>query len=197
MEIPVSLKMRTGWNTKNKNAVKIAQIAENSGVQMLTVHGRTRARGFKGVAEYQTIQQAKDAVLLPVVANGGYHNTRKGSKGFRDNRGRRHYARGAALENPWIFREMNHLLETDVYLPKLAIDEIWQVILQHVHGLYELYDEYTGVRVARKHIAWYNKHIEGGEVLRSKINRSENIHQQLLVIDGHFNAIGSRSALAA
>jgi tRNA-dihydrouridine synthase B len=197
IDIPVTLKIRTGWNKENKNAVKIARIAEDSGIQMLTVHGRTRACGFKGDAEYQTIKQVKDHVSIPVIANGDITTPEKaidvldatGADGIMLGR--------AALGNPWIFNEITHFRKTGVRLPRPTVDEIRRIVLQHLTGLYELYGEHTGVRVARKHVGWYSQHLENGEVLRSRVNKTESIERQMLVIENYFNAIINGDALAA
>ena len=197
VDIPVTLKLRTGWNKENKNAVKIARIAENFGIQMLTVHGRTRACGFKGDAEYQTIKEVKDHVSIPVIANGDITRLEKaadvllatGADGIMLGR--------AALGNPWIFREIDHFLQTGEQMARPSIDEIQQVVLYHLNGLYELYGEYTGVRVARKHVGWYSKYLENGEVLRSRVNKTESVESQLFVVKNYFNAINNGEALAA
>lgn len=197
VDIPVTLKIRTGWNEQNKNAVKIAQIAENSGIQMLTVHGRTRACGFKGEAEYQTIKQVKNHVSIPVIANGDITTPGKAADVLHATGADGIMLGRAALGNPWIFREINHFLQTGEQIARPSINEIQQVILQHLNGLYELYGEYTGVRVARKHVGWYSKYLENGEVLRSSVNKTENIESQLLVIENYFNAKNDEEALAA
>jgi len=197
VDVPVTLKIRTGWNKQNKNAVKIAQIAENSGVQMLIVHGRTRACGFSGDAEYRTIREVKAHVSIPVIANGDINTPEKaveilnvsGTDGIMLGR--------AALGNPWIFNEINHFLKTGTHLSRPRVKEIQQVMLQHLNGLYELYGEYTGVRVARKHVGWYSKHLQSGEVLRSSLNKTETVESQLLVIENYFNSINDGEALAA
>jgi tRNA-dihydrouridine synthase B len=197
VEIPVTLKIRTGWNKENKNAVTIAQIAEDSGIQMLTVHGRTRACGFKGEAEYQTIKQVKDHVAIPVIANGDITTSEKAVEVLRMSAADGIMLGRAALGNPWIFEQINHFLKTGRHSSRPAISEIQQVMLQHLHGLYELYGEYTGVRVARKHVGWYSKHLQTGEVLRSRVNKTETVESQLLVIENYFNSINDGEALAA
>jgi len=197
VDIPVTLKTRTGWSKENKNAVKIARIAEDSGIQMLTVHGRTRACGFKGDAEYQTIKQVKDHVSIPVIANGDITTPEKAAEVLTASGADGIMLGRAALGNPWIFNEINQFQKTCVRLPRPTADEIRRVILQHLTGLYELYGEHTGVRVARKHVGWYSKHLESGEVLRSRVNNTESIESQLLVIDNYFNAINNGEALAA
>ena len=197
VDIPVTLKMRTGWNKQNKNAVNIARIAENSGIQMLTVHGRTRACGFRGEAEYQTIREVKEHVSIPVVANGDITTPEKaaevllatGTDGIMLGR--------AALGNPWIFNEINHFLKTGVHLARPSNDEIQQLIQQHLTGLYELYGEYAGVRVARKHVGWYSKHLKSGEVLRSRANKTDTVVSQLFVVEDYFNTLNDGEILAA
>jgi tRNA-dihydrouridine synthase B len=197
IDIPVTLKIRTGWNKENKNAVKIARIAEDSGIQMLTVHGRTRACGFKGDAEYQTIKQVKDHVSIPVIANGDITTPEKATD-VLDATGADGIMLGrAALGNPWIFNEITHFQKTGVRLPRPTVDENRRIVLQHLTGLYELYGEHTGVRVARKHVGWYSRYLENGEVLRSRVNKTESIERQMLVIENYFNAINNGDALAA
>ena len=197
VDIPVTLKIRTGWNEQNKNAVKIAQIAENSGIQMLTVHGRTRACGFRGEAEYQTIKQVKDHVSIPVIANGDITTSEKAADVLRATGADGIMLGRVALGNPWIFNEISHYLKTGVRLPRPTIDEIRQVVLQHLNGLYELYGEYTGVRVARKHVGWYSKYLENGGILRSRVNKTESIERQLLAVKNYFNVINNGEVLVA
>jgi tRNA-dihydrouridine synthase B len=197
VDIPVTLKLRTGWNKENKNAVRISRIAENSGIQMLTVHGRTRACGFKGDAEYQTIKQVKAHVSIPVIANGDVTSPEKAADVLQATGADGLMLGRAALGNPWIFKEINHFLQTGEQTARPGTDEIRQVVLQHLNGLYELYGEYTGVRVARKHVGWYSKYLENGEVLRSRVNKTESVGVQLLVVKNYFNAINNGEALAA
>lgn len=197
VEIPVTLKMRTGWNSENKNALKIARIAEESGIQMLSVHGRTRACGFKGKAEYQTIKQVKAQVSIPVIANGDITTAEKAAEVLHSTAADGIMLGRAALGNPWIFNEINHFLKTGSRLVRPTIGEIQQVVLQHLYGLYELYGEYTGVRVARKHVGWYSKYLENGDVLRSMINTTESVEKQLLVVNKYFNEKINGEALAA
>ncbi len=197
VDIPVTLKLRTGWNKENKNAVRIARIAENAGIQMLTIHGRTRACGFKGNAEYQTIKQVKAHVSIPVIANGDIISPEKAADVLHATGADGIMLGRAALGNPWIFREINYFLQTGDQMARPNIDEVQQVVLQHLDGLYELYGEYTGVRVARKHVGWYSKHIENGEVLRSKVNKTESIKRQLFVVKNCFNAMNNGEVLAA
>jgi len=197
VDIPVTLKLRTGWNKENKNAVKIARIAEDSGIQMLTVHGRTRACGFRGDSEYQTIKHVKAHVSIPVIANGDITSPEKAADVLHATGADGIMLGRAALGNPWIFREINHFLQTGEQMARPSTEDIRQVVLQHLNGLYELYGEYTGVRVARKHVGWYSKYLEDGEVLRSKVNKTESIERQLFVVKNYFNAVNNGEALAA
>jgi tRNA-dihydrouridine synthase B len=197
VDIPVTLKTRTGWNQQNKNVAKIARIAEGSGIQMLTVHGRTRACGFKGEAEYQTIKDVKQHVSIPVIANGDITTPEKAADVLHATGADGIMLGRAALGNPWVFNEINYFLKTGTRLSRPPVEEIWQVVLQHLNGLYELYGEYTGVRVARKHVAWYSKYLENGNMLRSGVNRAESIESQLLVVENYFNTLNDGEALAA
>ena len=164
---------------------------------MLTVHGRTRACGFKGDAEYLTIKQVKAHVSIPVIANGDITSPEKAADVLQATGADGLMLGRAALGNPWIFREINHFLQTSEQMLQPGIEDIRQVILQHLNGLYELYGEYTGVRVARKHVGWYSKYLENGEVLRSRVNKTDSIERQLLVVENYFNAINNGEALAA
>ncbi len=164
---------------------------------MLTVHGRTRACGFKGEAEYQAIKQVKDNVSIPVIANGDITAPEKavevlhitGVDGIMLGR--------VALGNPWIFNEISYFLKIGIRLSRPDTKEVQQVVLQHLYSLYELYGEYIGVRVARKHVGCYSKYLENGEVLRSRVNKLESIKKQLLVTNNYFSAINNGEALAA
>lgn len=155
VEVPVTLKTRTGWDTTLKNGPTIARIAEQSGIRALAVHGRTRADGFGGEAEYETIQIIKTAVKIPVLANGDIDSPEKarqvlartGADGLLIGR--------AAQGNPWLFREVNHYLKTGAYTKRPSISEIRDVMLSHLDALYLFYGDYMGVRIARKHIGWY------------------------------------------
>lgn len=196
VDIPVTLKIRTGWDKKNKNAVRIAQIAEDVGIQMLTVHGRTRACGFKGEAEYQTIKAVKQHVSIPVVANGDITTPEKAVAVLNETGADGIMIGRAAFGNPWIFSEISQFLKTGHRIARPSVAEILQVLQQHINGLYELYGEYMGVRVARKHIGWYSKHLQNGEVLRTRVNKSDTVKQQLAVVGDYFDAIDEEEVLA-
>ena len=190
VEVPVTLKMRTGWDTENRNAAAIARIAESSGIQALAVHGRTRACGYKGEAEYDTIKAVKSSVSIPVLANGDI-NTPAKAREVLDNTAADGLMIGRAAQgNPWIFREISHYLRTGEIPAPPAPEEIQNVLIKHLENLYDFYGEYTGVRVARKHIGWYCKHRPNTDLFKQHINRVESAQQQLELVNGFFSNSG-------
>ena len=186
VDVPVTLKIRTGWDSSSRNGVAIAQLAENCGVQLLSVHGRTRADAFTGEAEYDTIRDIKQAVSIPVVANGDIGTPEKardvlahsGADGVMIGR--------AAQGRPWIFREIEHFLATGAKLPEPGPLEVREILLGHLENLYEFYGTGLGVRVARKHISWYSKGGAGSAAFRRAINQVETIAEQRTMIDEFF-----------
>jgi len=187
VEVPVTLKIRTGWDKANRNAVRIAQIAETSGIQALAIHGRTRACGYTGHAEYDTISAVKEAVSIPVIANGDIATPEK-ARDVLDYTGADAVMIGRAAQGrPWLFREIEHFLKTGERLPPPQVNEILDVLLRHVHELYEFYGEYTGVRVARKHISWYTKGLAGSAQFRHGMNMLESSTQQLQAVRDFFD----------
>jgi len=184
--VPVTLKIRTGWDNQSNNALMIAYIAEDCGIQALTVHGRSRACGFSGEAEYDTVTRIKSRLKIPVLANGDITSPHKASEVFNKTGVDAVMIGRAARGNPWIFRQIDHFLKHGTHLPAHGIDEIRQVIKQHLKNLYTFYGEYSGVRIARKHISWYCKNMDGAESFRSRINRIENTSDQLRLIDVYF-----------
>ena len=155
VDVPVTLKIRTGWDTENKNALQIAKMAEQAGIQSLAVHGRTRACKYQGEAEYETVAKVKQSVSIPVVANGDIDSPQK-AKQVLDYTGADGLMIGRAAQGrPWIFREVAHFLDTGELLPPISIEEIEQILISHVIALHEFYGEFQGVRIARKHTAWY------------------------------------------
>lgn len=189
--VPVTLKMRTGWCQAHKNAVALARAAESAGVQMVTVHGRTREQGYGGVAEYDTIAAVKAALRIPVVANGDITSPEKARAVL--------YATGAdalmigraAQGRPWIFREINHYLATGEHLAPPLVAEVKRLLLAHLQDHYALYGEFTGVRSARKHIGWYVKALPGGEAFRARMNALENCQAQVQAVADFFDELGS------
>ncbi|WP_292438540.1 tRNA dihydrouridine synthase DusB [Methylophaga sp.] len=177
--VPVTLKIRTGWDRDNRNGVTIARIAEQAGIQALAVHGRTRADAYKGEAEYDTIAEIKSRISIPVIANGDISSPQKaalvlektGADGLMIGR--------SAQGNPWIFRQILHFLEHGELLSEPEVTEIKQVLIEHLQNLYDFYGDYTGVRMARKHIAWYSKGLRNGNAFRQEMNQLELPQQQL------------------
>lgn len=189
VEIPVTLKIRTGWDKDSKNGVNIAKIAENSGIQALAIHGRTRNCFFKGEAEYETISKIKKAVKIPIIANGDITTPQK-AKFVLEKTGADAVMIGRAAQGrPWIFREINYFLETGNQLPAPKISEIRDILLEHLTNLYEFYDEYAGVRMARKHVSWYSKGQSHGARFRDMFNRLETIEEQTQSINSFFNEL--------
>lgn len=184
--VPVTLKIRTGWDNQSNNALMIAHIAEDCGIQALTVHGRSRASGFSGEAEYDTVTRIKSGLGIPVIANGDINSPDKTHDVFNKTGVDAVMIGRAARGNPWIFMQIDHFLKHGTHLPAPGIDKIRQVIKQHLENLYAFYGEYSGVRIARKHISWYCKNMDGAESFRSRINRIENTSEQLRLIDVYF-----------
>lgn len=184
--VPVTLKFRTGWDRQHKNALTIAKMAEQSGIAMLTLHGRTRADGYKGDAEYETIAQVKAAVSIPVVANGDITDPHKARAVLRATGADAVMVGRAAQGRPWIFREIDHFLRTGQLLPPPMVVEVAHLMDEHLRAHYGFYGEYLGVRTARKHIGWYVQDLPGGEAFRQAMNRIESTEQQLQAVAGFF-----------
>ena len=190
-EVPVTLKIRTGWDQKSRNGVTIGKIAEAAGIQALAVHGRTRADAYRGEAEYETIAQIKQAISIPVIANGDITTPEK-AKQVLDATGVDAIMIGRAAQGrPWIFREINHYLETGERLPEPTIDEVYEILSNHLKNLYNFYGEYTGVRMARKHISWYSKGQRNGGAFRNLVNHIDNSKEQLAMVEQFFNELKS------
>lgn len=180
--VPVTLKIRTGWSPEQRNAQTIAQIAESEGIQALTIHGRTRACAFKGQAEYNTIAQVKKRIRIPVIANGDIHTPEKALAVLRHTQVDGIMIGRAAQGNPWIFREINHYLATGEKLPPPSSDEVASTLVQHLEHLYQLYGESSGVRIARKHIAWYCQSKEGWREFWPELARVESAKRQIRLL---------------
>lgn len=186
VNVPVTLKIRTGWDRGNRNAVNVARAAERAGVKALAVHGRTRACGFSGEAEFDTIAAVKAAVRIPVIANGDIATPEKAKAVLAYTRADAVMIGRAAQGRPWMFREIEHFLATGERLAPPEVREIHGVLLAHLHDLYEFYGEYTGVRVARKHISWYTKGLAGSAAFRHAMNRLESSAEQLKAVHAFF-----------
>ena len=190
--VPVTLKMRTGWCQQHKNAVSLARQFESIGIQMLTVHGRTREQGYKGQAEYDTIAAVKAAVKVPVVANGDITSPEKARDVLAYTGADAIMVGRAAQGRPWIFREIGHFLDTGEHLAPPLVAEVRRLLLDHLQDHYSLYGELTGVRSARKHIAWYLRALPGGEAFRQHINTIEDSAAQWQAVADFLDALGSQ-----
>jgi tRNA-dihydrouridine synthase B len=181
--VPVTLKMRTGWCQAEKNAVVLARAAEAAGVQMVTVHGRTREQGYKGAAEYDTIAAVKAALSIPVVANGDITTPEIAREVLRVTGADAIMIGRAAQGRPWIFREIAHYLATGTHLAPPLVSEVKRLLVEHLYDHYSLYDEFIGVRSARKHIGWYVRELPGGEDFRSQMNLLEDSVAQVAAVE--------------
>ena len=180
--VPVTLKMRTGWCQSHKNAPVLARAAEQAGVQMITVHGRTREQGYKGHAEYDTVAAVKATVRVPVVANGDIDTPEKARDVLASTGADAVMVGRAAQGRPWIFREISHFLATGSHLAPPLVVEVKHLLLEHLQDHYSLYGEFSGVRTARKHIGWYSKALPGAEAFRARMNLIEDCGQQMAAV---------------
>ena len=192
VDVPVTLKTRTGWDPEHKNGIEIAQIAERCGIQSLAIHGRTRACMYKGNAEYDTIRAIKQAVSIPVVANGDITCPEQ-AKSVLDNTGADAIMIGRGAQgNPWLFREIDHYLRHGEHHPKPSNDEVAETVLKHVKRLHQFYGDYQGVRIARKHVGWYLNERPGGREMRQQFNQIEQPNEQLDTLEHYFVTVEKR-----
>lgn len=178
VNVPVTVKIRTGTDTDNRNALDIAKIAEQAGLAAITIHGRTRADKFNGHAEYDTIKQVKQAVSIPIIANGDICHAEQAEYVLKYTLADGIMVGRATLGNPWLFKQIEHYLQTGQTLAEPQPTERQTVIMQHLEGLYALYGEHQGLRIARKHLGWYAKHLTEGEALRKAFNLADNVQTQ-------------------
>ena len=188
VDVPVTLKIRTGWDRTQRNAVRIAQIAENAGIQALSVHGRTRADAFLGAAEYDTIAEVKARVAIPVIANGDIDSPEKARAVLRHTGADALMIGRAAQGRPWIFREIEHFLRSGVHVAPPSADEVRRALIGHVTELHTFYGEFQGLRVARKHVSWYMAGLSGGGAFRQQFNRLESAQSQIDALEAFFLA---------
>lgn len=189
VDVPVTLKIRTGWNRDNKNGVRIARIAEDSGITALAVHGRTRDMHYTGEAEYDTIAAIKQSVRIPVFANGDIVCPLTAREVLRKTGADALMIGRAAQGRPWIFREIAHYLATGTLLPALTPREVRDILLGHLRHLYAFYGEDAGVRVARKHLGWYAKDRPENATFREVVNRAESATDQQRLAGEYFDAL--------
>ncbi len=190
--VPVTLKMRTGWCQAEKNAVVLARAAEAVGVQMVTVHGRTREQGYQGQAEYDTIAAVKAALRIPVVANGDITTPEKAREVLAATGADAIMIGRAAQGYPWIFREMAHFLATGTHLAPPLVSEVKKLLVEHLYDHYSLYDEFIGVRSARKHIGWYLQDLPGGEDFRQGMNLLEDSASQVAAVEAYLDTLNEK-----
>jgi tRNA-dihydrouridine synthase B len=191
--VPVTLKMRTGWCDTHKNAVVLARAAESAGVQMVTVHGRTREQGYKGFAEYDTIAAVKAALRVPVVANGDIASPEKAREVLRYTGADALMVGRAAQGRPWIFREIAHYLSTGEHLAPPLVAEVRRLLLDHLLEHYALYGEFSGVRTARKHIGWYVRDLPGGAAFRDRMNTLDDCTAQHAAVGQFFDELAQHA----
>jgi tRNA-dihydrouridine synthase B len=191
VNVPVTLKIRTGPAPERRNAVRIARIAEAAGVQALAIHGRTRACAFGGQAEYESIAEVKSRVRIPVIANGDVRTPEDAKRVLAATGADGVMVGRAAQGRPWLFREIAHYLATGEHLAPPAAREIGAVLVEHLDGLYDLYGGEHGARVARKHIGWTVRALPGGEALRSSVNGLQVAHAQRAAVNDYFERLAA------
>ncbi|OGT32247.1 MAG: tRNA dihydrouridine synthase DusB [Gammaproteobacteria bacterium RBG_16_51_14] len=184
--VPVTLKIRTGWDMEHRNAHRIARIAEDSGIQALTVHGRTRACRFNGQAEHRTVAEIKSVLSIPVIANGDIDSPQQAAYVLRSTAVDGIMIGRAALGNPWIFRETAYFLATGRLMAVPGTREIRATLLRHVRGLHEFYGAYAGIRMARKHIGWYCRNQTNARAFQALVNQANTANEQIRLIQGFF-----------
>jgi tRNA-dihydrouridine synthase B len=189
--VPVTLKIRTGPAPWRRNAVRIARIAEGAGIQALAIHGRTRACMFEGNAEYETIAAVKSQVRIPVIANGDVRTPEEAKRVLQATGADGIMVGRAAQGRPWLFREIAHYLETGEKLAPPPPAEMGAVLIEHLDGLYMLYGDEQGARVARKHIGWTVRELPGGEALRSAVNRIDAAASQRAAVNDYFERLAA------
>ena len=189
VDVPVTLKIRTGWDRHHRNALAIARIAEEAGVQALAIHGRTRACMFSGEAEYETIAAVKAATRIPIMANGDVETPAKARAVLDATRADGLMIGRGALGNPWIFREVAHYLATGGTLPPPSVSEIRTVLLAHLDALHAFYGERTGVSMARKHIGWYTKGLPDSAAFRHRVFQIPTVAEQRAAVDRFFAGV--------
>lgn len=193
VDVPVTLKTRTGWCREHKNALRVARLAEDCGIAALALHGRTREDLYHGEAEYDTLRAVKQSIGIPLIANGDIDMPEK-ARYVLDYTGADAIMIGRAAQGrPWIFREIQHYLDTGERLPSPPVEDIRHVLLEHLDDLYGFYGEYSGCRIARKHIAWYTKGLRGSNEFRQAMYQLESTADQRQAVAGYFDRLAAQS----
>jgi tRNA-dihydrouridine synthase B len=196
VEVPVTLKIRTGWDQANKNGLTVAKIAEDAGIKALAVHGRTRSCGYKGEAEYETIANIASSVSIPVFANGDIDSPIKAKQVLEKTGCTAVMIGRAAQGKPWLFREIDHYLRTGTMLPPPDLKEVREILLGHLQELHQFYGDYMGVRIARKHVGWYLQNRPDGSSFRKQFNSIELAADQTAAIESFFDNASSPNVAA-
>lgn len=193
VDVPVSLKMRSGICAQEKNAVALALAAQDAGVVAITVHGRTRDQLYKGEAEYDTVSAVKQALHIPVIVNGDIDSPQKAQRVLRETKADALMIGRAAHGNPWIFREVDHYLQHGVEIAPPSSDEVQMILLEHVQHLHRFYGEYKGLRIARKHVGWYVESHEAGNAFRDAFYQLDTADAQLRAVNDFFQSDRKRT----
>ncbi|PXX43634.1 tRNA dihydrouridine synthase DusB [Aquitalea magnusonii] len=193
VEVPVTLKTRTGWSPEHRNALRVAKLAEDCGIAALALHGRTREDMYRGAAEYDTIRAVKASIGIPLIANGDIDTPQKAQQVLQYTGADAVMIGRAAQGRPWIFREIQHFLDTGELLPPPQVSEISQIMLEHLDDLYGFYGEYSGCRIARKHIAWYTRGLRGSNEFRQAMYQLEDTGAQRQAVAGYFDQLAAQS----
>jgi tRNA-dihydrouridine synthase B len=193
VDVPVTLKTRTGWSPEHRNALRVAKLAEDCGIAALALHGRTREDMYRGDAEYDTIRAVKASIGIPLIANGDIDTPHKAQQVLQYTGADAVMIGRAAQGRPWIFREIQHFLDTGELLPPPQVSEISQIMLDHLDDLYGFYGEYSGCRIARKHIAWYTRGLRGSNEFRQAMYQLEDTTTQRQAVAGYFDQLAGQS----
>jgi len=193
VDVPVTLKTRTGWSPEHRNALRVARLAEDCGIAALALHGRTREDMYRGAAEYDTIRAVKASIGIPLIANGDIDTPQKAQQVLQYTGADAVMIGRAAQGRPWLFREMQHYLETGTLLPAPPVMEIRQILLEHLDDLYGFYGEYSGCRIARKHIAWYTRGLRGSNEFRQAMYQLEETSAQRQTVAAYFDELADQS----
>lgn len=197
VEVPVTLKIRTGWNPDHRNGITIAKMAQDTGIAAIAVHGRTRACGYSGEAEYDTIAAIANAVEIPVLANGDIDDPIKAKRVLEHTGAAAVMIGRAAQGRPWIFREIDHFLKTGEYLASPSLSDVQAILCSHLGELHRFYGDFMGLRIARKHVGWYLKTLAGSELFRKTFNQIEDAQEQHDSVQAFFELLITKEDKAA